>query len=53
MKFTSKLSAGIASLGSLVAATAQAQNPVKFELPQVGSGAQAPAAQTAPANAAA
>lgn len=44
MKFTSKISAGIASLGLLVAASAQ-QNPVKFELPQVGSGAQQPAAQ--------
>lgn len=45
MKFTSKLSAGIASLGLLVAVSAQAQNPVKFELPQVGSGTQTPAAQ--------
>lgn len=45
MKFTSKLSAGIASLGLLVAASAQQQNPVKFELPQVGAGAQTPAAQ--------
>ncbi|MBI2513754.1 MAG: FKBP-type peptidyl-prolyl cis-trans isomerase [Opitutae bacterium] len=45
MKFTSKLSAGIASLGLLVAASAQQQNPVKFELPQVGAGAQQPAAQ--------
>ncbi|MBX3736437.1 MAG: FKBP-type peptidyl-prolyl cis-trans isomerase [Candidatus Didemnitutus sp.] len=51
MKFTSQLSAGVASLGLLLAATAQAQNPVKFELPQVGAGAQTPAAQTAPANA--
>lgn len=49
MKFTSKLSAGIASLGLLVAASAQTQNPVKFELPQVGSGTQTPAAQTQPA----
>lgn len=47
MKFTSPISAGIASLGLLVAASAQTQNPVKFELPQVGSNAQAPAAQIA------
>lgn len=45
MKFTSKLTAGVASLGLLIAVSAQAQNPVKFELPQVGSDAkQAPAA---------
>lgn len=44
MKFTHKLSAGIAALGLLVAASAQTQNPVKFELPQVGAGAQTPAA---------
>lgn len=49
MKFTSQLRAGVASLGLLLAASAQAQNPVKFELPQVGSGAQTPAGQTAPA----
>ncbi|WP_415908546.1 FKBP-type peptidyl-prolyl cis-trans isomerase [Oleiharenicola sp. Vm1] len=52
MKFTSQLSAGLASLGLLVAVSAQAQAPVKFELPQVGSDAKqapatpAPAAQT-------
>lgn len=62
MKFITKVSAGLASLGLLVAASAQsnaqsapAQNPVKFELPQVGS-ATAPAAAapatTAPAVAA-
>lgn len=44
MKFTSKISAGIAAFGLLVAASAQTQNPVKFELPQVGNGAQTPAA---------
>ena len=44
MKLTQKISAGIAALGLLVAASAQTQNPVKFELPQVGSGAPAAAA---------
>lgn len=50
MKLITNVSAGLASLGLLVAASAQnnaqpaqAQNPVKFELPQVGSAA-APAA---------
>lgn len=46
MKFIPTVSAGLCSLGLLVAATAQ-QNPVKFELPQVGSSStSAPAAQT-------
>ncbi len=49
MKLSQFLSAGLCSLGLLVAASAQ-QNPVKFELPQVGSGATAaPATQTTPA----
>lgn len=60
MKFITKVSAGLASLGLLVAASAQsnaqpapAQNPVKFELPQVGSAATpAAAAPAAPAVAA-
>ncbi len=49
MKLSQSLCAGLCCLGLLVAASAQ-QNPVKFELPQVGSGATAaPAAQTTPA----
>jgi len=61
MKFTTPFTAGLFSLGLLVAASAQnsgqspsAQNPVKFELPQVGSTAPAPSAATpaAPAPAA-
>ncbi|MBI2515720.1 MAG: FKBP-type peptidyl-prolyl cis-trans isomerase [Opitutae bacterium] len=54
MKFITKVSAGLASLGLLVAASAQnnaqpaqAQNPVKFELPQVGATATPPAAAPA------
>jgi FKBP-type peptidyl-prolyl cis-trans isomerase FkpA len=51
MKFTTPFTAGLLSLGLLLAASAQnsgqsssAQNPVKFELPQVGSNAPAPSA---------
>ncbi|MBA4135715.1 MAG: hypothetical protein C0518_00200 [Opitutus sp.] len=48
MKFIRSLTAGVCGAGLLAAAIAQ-QNPVKFELPQVGSGAQAPTQQAAPA----
>lgn len=47
MKFIRSLSAGLCSCGLLAAAIAQQANPVKFELPQVGSGAQQPADQAA------
>lgn len=47
MKFIRSLSAGVCGFGLLVGAIAQ-NNPVKFELPQVGSDKSAPAA-TAPA----
>lgn len=62
MKLITQVSAGLASLGLLVAASAQnnaqpapAQNPVKFELPQVGAPAATPpaAAPAAPATPAA
>lgn len=46
MKFIRSLSAGVCGAGFLTVAIAQ-QNPVKFELPQVGTGAQTPAAQAA------
>jgi FKBP-type peptidyl-prolyl cis-trans isomerase FklB len=46
MKFIRSLTAGVCGAGLLAAAIAQ-QNPVKFELPQVG--AQTPATQSAPA----
>lgn len=45
MKFIRSFSAGVCGLGLLAAAVAQ-NNPVKFELPQVGSGASTPAATT-------
>lgn len=45
MKFIRSLSAGVCGLGLLAAAIAQ-NNPVKFELPQVGSGTTTPAATT-------
>jgi FKBP-type peptidyl-prolyl cis-trans isomerase len=57
MKFIRSLSAGVCGFGLLVGAIAQ-NNPVKFELPQVGSNAATPAASapaatpTAPAAAA-
>jgi FKBP-type peptidyl-prolyl cis-trans isomerase len=55
MKLIRSLSAGLCGLGLLAAASAQQpQNPVRFELPQVGTGAPAqtqPAQQTAPATA--
>jgi FKBP-type peptidyl-prolyl cis-trans isomerase len=51
MKFINKITAGLVGLGLLVAAMAQnsaqpapAQNPVKFELPNVGGNAAQPAA---------
>ena len=48
MKLITKLTAGLVSMGLLVAVSAQnsapAQNPVKFELPQVGSASAQPAA---------
>ena len=48
MKFLRSLSAGLCSCGLAAAALAQQPNPVKFELPQVGSAAsQQPAAQPA------
>ncbi|HET7536997.1 MAG TPA: FKBP-type peptidyl-prolyl cis-trans isomerase [Candidatus Didemnitutus sp.] len=61
MKFSKQISAGLVSVGLLVAASAEsqpapAQNPVKFELPKVGGDASqpaaAPAAVAAPAPAA-
>jgi FKBP-type peptidyl-prolyl cis-trans isomerase len=48
MKVIRSLSAGACALGLLAAAIAQ-QNPVKFELPQVGSGAANTAAPATPA----
>lgn len=48
MKLTTKIVAGVFSVGLLVSAVAQnAQAPVKFELPQVGANAAAPEAAPA------
>lgn len=52
MKFIRSLSAGVCAFGLLVSAIAQ-NNPVKFELPQVGSDKSAPAASQPAAPAAA
>jgi FKBP-type peptidyl-prolyl cis-trans isomerase len=51
MKFTSKLSAALVSMGLLIAASAD--DAVKFNVPGVSAGAQQPAASAAPATASA
>lgn len=49
MKFITQIGAGLLSLGMLATVSAQQNNPVKFELPQVGSAAPAAAAPATPA----